>query len=101
MRFFRYSLAVIKELIKLLIFFNWAPRNAAWAPNFLFKEGSQKIFLSSSLAKPSIAVSGQPFYISATICVVSGVAASCNIQQLSFFFLSICFLFQVKKIGQI
>ena len=37
MRFFRYSLAVTKELIKLLIFFNWAPRNAAGAPNFLFK----------------------------------------------------------------
>ena len=61
MRFFRYSLAVTKELIKLLIFFNWAPRNAAGAPNFLFKEGSQNIFLSSSLAKPSIAIPGQPF----------------------------------------
>ena len=36
MQFFRYSLAVIKGLIKLLIFFNWAPRKAALAPNFLF-----------------------------------------------------------------
>ena len=61
MRFFRHLLAITIGLINLLIFFNWAPRNAAWAPNFLFKEGSQKIFLGSSLAKPSIAVSGQPF----------------------------------------
>ena len=34
--FFRYPLAVTKELIKLLIFFNWAPRNSARAPHFLF-----------------------------------------------------------------
>ena len=34
--FFRYSMAVTKELIKLLIFFNWAPRNSAQAPHFLF-----------------------------------------------------------------
>ena len=34
--FFRYSLAVTKGLIKLLIFFDWAPRNVSRAPNFLF-----------------------------------------------------------------
>ena len=33
MRFFQYSMAVTKGLIKLLIFSNWAPRNAARAPN--------------------------------------------------------------------
>ena len=36
MWFFPYSMAVTKGLIKLLIFFNWAPRNAAQAPNFFF-----------------------------------------------------------------
>ena len=34
--FFRYSLAVTKGLIKLLIIFDWAPKNASRAPNFLF-----------------------------------------------------------------
>ena len=33
--------------------------------------------------------------------VVTGVMASYNIKQVSFFFLSICFLFQVNIIGQI
>ena len=36
MQFFRYSMAVTKGLIKFLIFFNWAPRNAARALNFFF-----------------------------------------------------------------
>ena len=39
--------------------------------------------------------------ISETSSAVSGVTASCNIKQVSFFFLSICFLFQVNIIGQI
>ena len=34
MWFFRYSMAITKGLKKLLIFFNWAYRNAARAPNF-------------------------------------------------------------------
>ena len=35
--FFRYLLAVTKGLIKLLIFFDWAPKNASRAPNFILK----------------------------------------------------------------
>ena len=37
-------------------------------------------------------------FISETSSVVSGVTASCNIKQVSFLFLSICFLFRVNKI---
>ena len=33
--------------------------------------------------------------------MVSGVSASRNFKQLTFFFLSICFLFRFKTIGQI
>ena len=43
MRFFRYSIAITKGLIKLLIFFNWAPRNAARAPNFLRQQPYTRI----------------------------------------------------------
>ena len=39
--------------------------------------------------------------ISEMSSVVSSVMASCNINQVSFFFLSISFLFWVKIIGQI
>ena len=39
--------------------------------------------------------------ISETSSVVSSVTASCNIKQVSFFFLSIFFLFRVEIIGQI
>ena len=51
MRFFRYSPAITKGLIKLLMFFNWAPRNVAWAPNYFRRpKGSHEIFSGSSLA---------------------------------------------------
>ena len=36
-------------------------------------------------------------FISETSNVVSGVTASCDIKQVSFFFLSICFLFLLDK----
>ena len=103
MRFFRYSLAVTKGLIKVLIFFNWAPRNATRARNFLFyePEGLPKSFLRQQPCETFDHRIWAAILISETISVVSGVAASCNIQQVSFFFLSIRFLFPVKKIGQI
>ena len=48
---FRYSPAVPKGSIKLLIFFNWVPRNAARAPNFFFyrKDKAKICFIQQDL----------------------------------------------------
>ena len=54
--------------------------------------------------KPSITfdrVIWAAILISEASSVVSSVIASCNIKQVSFFLLSICFLFPVKKMGKI